>query len=126
MKLLIVDDSAAVRTIIKMYLTGKPYTLFEAGDIDRALKVARLQKPEVVLCDLEMPGGSGLDLFKRLRADGMDKAALILLTASLGTNIPQQAKSAGANCVLMKPVTQEDLLRALEKQTRDSEGRPSQ
>lgn len=112
-RLLLVDDSPAVRTIFKLYLSVGPYKLLEAEDAERALKIARLQPVDLILADFSMPGTSGLELFEKIRAAGNTTTALVLITASQDPQITTKARTAGADDVLMKPITPDALLSAV-------------
>ena len=108
-RVLLVDDSPAVRTILKIYLSVGPYKLLEAEDADRALKLVRLQTIDLILADFTMPGISGLELFEKVRASGNTRTALVLITASRDPEIATKAKTSGADDVVIKPVTPEAL-----------------
>lgn len=120
-KLLFVDDSPAVRTLVKLFLSSEAYQVTEAEGMDRALKLARIQVPDVVLADYQMPGGSGLDLFTALRKEGMKEVALVLLTAVVDPELSSKAAAAGADEFVIKPVNPVDLRQAIVRALKKAE-----
>ena len=120
-KLLFVDDSPAVRTLVKLFLSSEAYQVTEAEGMERALKLARIQVPDVVLADYQMPGGSGLDLFTALRKEGMKEVALVLLTAVVDPELSSKAAAAGADEFVIKPVNPVDLRQALARALKKAE-----
>jgi DNA-binding NtrC family response regulator len=67
-KILLVDDEKSVRYSFKKLLNSPVYELFEASDAYVALEIFNTIKPDLVIIDIEMPGKSGLDLLKELKA----------------------------------------------------------
>ena len=66
--ILVVDDEASIRQAIGRILGGAGYTHFEASDPNAAMGLADLYQFSVVLCDINMPGGSGLDMVRSCAA----------------------------------------------------------
>lgn len=115
MKALIVDDSRAIRSIIRRTLEERGFDVIEAGHGQEALE--RLDAdPEigVLLVDWNMPVMNGLDLVRELRRDkdNPDRARLPILMVTTETEIRQmvRALAAGANEYLMKPFSPEALV----------------
>jgi CheY-like chemotaxis protein len=67
-RVLVVDDNADVRELIAAVLQGAEADVATADSADRALEAVRLRRPDVLLCDLHMPGVDGFELIHRLRA----------------------------------------------------------
>jgi len=102
-KLLLVDDSAAFRGLLKWYLGTLPgvTVVAEAGDGREALDQVMLTNPDLVLMDVRMPTMDGLEATRQLRARG-DGPRVLLLTAH-GDAVPQWLVSeVGANGLLDK------------------------
>ncbi len=78
--ILVVDDEPRIREVVAAYLRREGHTILEAGDGDAALEGARTERPHLVVLDVMLPGRSGFDVLRALRADGLD-APVILLTA---------------------------------------------
>lgn len=94
-KILVVDDEVQIRTLLSRMLELEGYEVCQAGDCRAALKQLELQKPDVVLCDVFLPDGNGVDLVSSIKKTSPD-AEVILLTAH--GNIPDgvQAIKNGA------------------------------
>lgn len=81
-KILIVDDEASVRTLLRYTLSSEPYTLLEACDGEQALGLADLELPDLILLDVMMPGLDGLDVLRQLQQrERTRKISVIIVTA---------------------------------------------
>jgi two-component system chemotaxis response regulator CheB len=104
-QVLIVDDSALVRTLIKQIIAVDPdfEVIGEAGDSTSAIARAMSSKPDIVILDIEMPKMNGIEVIKRLKL--FSKARIIVLSsvAQLGSDVAQEAKRLGAFDVIPKP-----------------------
>src|SRR5215208_7127825 len=67
-RILLVEDEPALRELMKVAL-GAGYDFVEAGDLEEALELVRSQVPDVVMLDVMLPGGSGLDLLRVVRTE---------------------------------------------------------
>ena len=105
-KILIVDDHADIRRLIRMTLEFEDYEISEAHDGETALCMAGRMQPDLVLLDVMMPGpGHGLEVCRRLRADfpGEHPLRVIMLSAR-GQAVDREAGlAAGADTYLVKP-----------------------
>ena len=107
MKILIVDDSKAMRMIVRRSLTQAGFTaieVVEATNGAEALQVIEQQSPDIVLSDWNMPEMKGIDLLKTLRSKGR-KVPLGFITSESSPEIHQQAVDSGASFVIVKPFT---------------------
>ena len=102
---LIVEDSRTIASIVKHYLQLEGFEVLVAADGAVGLETARRERPRVIVTDLNMPGMSGLDMVKALRADaGTRDIAILMLTSDEGAETERQAKAAGADEYILKPV----------------------
>ena len=94
-KILIIDDEVQIRTLLTRMLELEGYDVCQAGDCRAALKQLELQNPDVVLCDVFLPDGNGVDLVLAIKK-AAPNVEVILLTAH--GNIPDgvQAIKNGA------------------------------
>jgi two-component system chemotaxis response regulator CheY len=116
-KVLVVDDSRTIRTIIKRILLELGYEVCEAGNGVEALKVLAVDKAAVtlVLADWNMPEMNGLDLVKELRKDpSLASLKVIMVTTETEMDHMTAALEAGANEYVMKPFTKDILMEKLE------------
>ena len=94
-KILVVDDEVQIRTLLSRMLELEGYEVCQAGDCRTALKQLEFQSPDVVLCDVFLPDGNGVDLVSSVKKT-TPNVEIILLTAH--GNIPDgvQAIKNGA------------------------------
>jgi len=111
-KALVVDDSRAIRMILRRILTEEGYEVCEAGNGQDALEVMQVEMRAVslVLIDWNMPGMNGLDLLKQLRLCGeLASVKVIMVTTEAELGHMASALEAGADEYVMKPFTKEIL-----------------
>jgi DNA-binding NtrC family response regulator len=117
--ILLVEDDVSLRRIMQLRLEAGPYRVTCAASAEEALAALERQPFHLIVSDLMMPGLSGLDLLKRIKADAPD-TPVILLTAYGSVESAVDAMKSGAFDYLTKPVESTDLLmtvaRALETQ----------
>jgi signal transduction histidine kinase/CheY-like chemotaxis protein len=113
-RLLIVDDVAINRQVLRELLAPLGFTLAEAASGEQALALAVTTPPDLVFLDLRMPGMDGLELAQRLRAlpEG-SRIKLIAMSASVLSFNRDDAFAAGCDDFLPKPFREEDLLARL-------------
>ncbi|MBH9551646.1 response regulator [Inhella gelatinilytica] len=106
-KILIVDDQAEIRRLVRYALDGGGHALFEAANGATALQVAKVIQPDLILLDQSMPGGlDGLAVLQALRADPqLNHVLVVMLTGNQGEQDKRAALEAGANYFLTKPFT---------------------
>jgi two-component system, cell cycle response regulator len=96
-RLLVVDDSSSIRTLLGQRLRGQGHEVEEAADAETAFELAVAHPPEVVITDLVMTGLSGVQLCRLLRNDpSTAHVPVVLLTASGDKRSRFWARSAGA------------------------------
>ncbi len=112
---LTVDDNAFNRDVIRQRLESYGFTVTEAESGERALTLLSEKSFDLVLLDLLMPGLDGFDTLARIRdlpsAQGMP---VVALTAAVQEQTERRAREAGFDAVLIKPVSDRDLLAQLQ------------
>jgi NarL family two-component system response regulator LiaR len=111
----IVDDHPMVREGLKTFLglTPQVEVVGEAGSVEEALGLVRELAPRVVLCDLVLPGRSGAAAIRAL-ADASPRSRIVVLTSFGDGDRAQEALRAGATSYLLKTVSPEDLVSAIQ------------
>jgi len=79
-RILVVDDEPHITEVVSAYLRREGHRIETAADGDIAFELARSIRPELIVLDVGLPGRSGFDVLRDLRADGVD-SAVIMLTA---------------------------------------------
>ena len=115
-KLLIADDEAGVRSLVRMTLETDDYQILEARDGDEALAIAREEQPELVFLDVMMPGASGVEVCRALKSDATTSSMkVIMLTAQAQERDREDGLDAGADDYLTKPFSPVKLLSTVEQ-----------
>lgn len=110
--ILVVDDEEAIRSAIGRILSRADYVHFEASDPNAALGLADLYPFALVLCDINMPGGSGLEMLRALRRLHPDIA--VVMVSGIGDRATAgRAAEFGAYGYVVKPFETKDLLLAV-------------
>ncbi len=115
MKILIADDSRAMRMIVTRTMRQAGFSgheIIEAENGREALELAEAKSPDLVLSDWNMPEMTGLDLLKGLRARGI-ATPFCFVTSEGSAEMREQAATAGAMGLIAKPFTAEAFADAL-------------
>jgi two-component system response regulator PhoP len=121
MRVLVVEDEAALRESVAARLRDDGFTVDEAGDGEEGLYFGQEYNPDVAIIDLGLPKLPGMDLIRRLREDGRDFPILIL-TARGRWEEKVDGLSAGADDYVVKPFHMEELLARLQALLRRTGG----
>ena len=117
MKVLIVDDFATMRRILRNILKQVGFTkISESDDGKNALKELKKEKFDLVLCDWNMPEMSGLELLKAVRADtDLKDVPFVMVTAEAQKDNIIEAVKSGVSNYVVKPFTAETISEKLAK-----------
>ncbi|HEX2693201.1 MAG TPA: HD domain-containing phosphohydrolase [Gemmatimonadaceae bacterium] len=113
-RILIVDDEETIRLALRKFLRSRGYEVEIAGSGDQALESLDEGSFSLMLCDVRMPGMTGVQVVPRARAKDQD-LAIIMLTAVNDAATATEVLSAGATDYLMKPVELADLQQAVDR-----------
>jgi two-component system KDP operon response regulator KdpE len=106
--ILVVDDEPQIRRVMRTALAGHGYTIKEAKTGEEALESFRREKPDLILLDVNMPGVSGVEACREIRASS--DVPIIMLTVRNAEKDKVQALDAGADDYVVKPFGIEELL----------------
>ena len=107
--ILLVEDKESLRHVIRLTLENAGYTVTESADARAAINEISTTRYRLVLTDLRMPNGSGLDVLRAARTSDPD-VPVILMTAFGSIDEAVQAMKDGAHDFLQKPVDSNHLL----------------
>jgi two-component system phosphate regulon response regulator PhoB len=111
-RVLIAEDDDSLRTLIRLSVDVGEVDIDEAADGEAAILLAHENPPDVALLDWAMPGMTGLDVCRSLRADPRSARALIVIvTARVLQGDREEALQAGADHYLGKPFSPVELLK---------------
>ena len=115
-RILLIDDHAILRGGLRMLLKsqGNFIVVGEAGNREEAIETSAREQPDIIVLDLDLGGGSGLDFLPQLFA-AASAARVIVLTGVQDTAAYQQAIQLGAMGVVLKEEAPETLIKAIEK-----------
>jgi two-component system, OmpR family, response regulator MprA len=117
-RVLVVDDSETVLLMLQRRLETAGYEVATAADGQGALDgVAADPSPDVVLLDAMMPGMSGIDALREIRASG-DKTPILIVSAYRYGEEPEEALRLGADGCIPKPFEWDDLVGRIEELTK--------
>jgi CheY-like chemotaxis protein len=116
-KVLIVEDNEEGLDALIEYLAARGYTVSAARNGGEAILQARVERPAVIVMDIQMPGMDGLEAIRCIRADAdLWAISIIALTALAMPGDRERCLEAGANEYLSKPVSMKELVTAIEAQ----------
>jgi DNA-binding NtrC family response regulator len=113
-RVLIVDDEETIRLALRKFLRSRGYEVEIAGSGEQALQILSKQSFSLMLCDVRMPGLTGVQVVPQARARDAD-LAIIMLTAVNDAATATDALSHGAMDYLVKPIELAELQRAVER-----------
>lgn len=109
--ILLADDDPGLRRLIRATLGTTDFRLLDAADGDETLEIARLDSPEIILLDVNMPKLSGIEVCRILKADPATAAIkIIMLTARSAEADKVRAREVGADDYFVKPFSPVELL----------------
>lgn len=114
-RILIVDDSFYMRTMLRNILTDAGYEVAgEAATGQQAMQLARDVRPDLVTLDVILPDNTGLDVLKGLRAE-QPELKIVMVSAVGQDVIVNEARAAGAGDYLVKPFSEERVLEVVSR-----------
>src|SRR5947207_11301210 len=119
-RILIVDDDQKIAAALTVRLRAAGYDVLTAFDGLRGLRLARTEKPDLVLLDIGlplmdiyMPLGVGYSVARRLKDQGLPDVPVIFITASKQSGLREAAKQVGAAGFFEKPYDADELLKSI-------------
>lgn len=110
-RILVVDDEADIVALVAYHLAKSGYSVSTATSGPDGLALARRDKPALVVLDLMLPGFSGLEVMKQLRADSRtSRIAVLMLTARREESERIEGLTLGADDYLTKPFSPQELV----------------
>jgi two-component system cell cycle response regulator len=118
MKILIADDDRAITQVLALQLRAKGCEILLAYDAMQALMVGVRAQPDAIILDIHMPGGTGVEALRKLRASAKTSfLPIVVISATTDPKEIQTVHDLGATAFLPKPVDFEALWAVLEKAT---------
>jgi DNA-binding response OmpR family regulator len=115
-KILVVDDDSDIRDLLDLELRASGYDVVFARDAIGAVSTARKEKPDLILLDIGLPGGSGFVIMQRLRAfPALERTPIIVITASDPGDSRERSAEFGIAGFFHKPFDADELLAEIER-----------
>jgi len=109
--ILVVEDEPGIQEVLKFNLSQHGHDVIIAGDAEEALSLLRGALPDLILLDWMLPGMSGIDFARRIRADSRQKnIPIIMLTARTEERDKVQGLDTGADDYITKPFSPRELM----------------
>ena len=119
MNILVADDDKVLSAMLCGVLKDAGHMCIPAFDSMQAMMNAMRQPLDLVLLDINMPGGTGMEVLQRLKNSSKTKRIpVVVITGSTDSALPDQARALGAVEFLPKPVDPDQLLQAVRRATR--------
>ena len=113
---LIVEDNDRNLELVRDILQAKGYGTLEAGTAEGGLEIARARSPDLVLMDIQLPGSSGIEGLRALRADpATGGIPVVAITASVMLADREEIMRAGFDGFIEKPITVRSFLAVVEE-----------
>jgi DNA-binding response OmpR family regulator len=110
-KILLAEDDATMLSLLKTLLKLEGFDSSPLGDQEDVLDAIRREKPDLVLLDVNLPQGNGMDFLRRVRQDAELKKVIIIMSS--GMPYETECLEAGANAFLLKPYMPDVLIGAI-------------
>ena len=114
LQLLVIDDEPAIRQVVTSVLRKAGYTVDQASDGESAMERLSRGDVDIAVCDIKLPGLSGIELLRQVRTVNVD-TAFIMMTAFASVDTAIEAIKAGAADYMIKPLNNDELLHRLTK-----------
>jgi two-component system alkaline phosphatase synthesis response regulator PhoP len=118
--ILVVDDEARIVKLVRDYLVRAGFDVLSAGDGETALRLVRLEQPDLIVLDLMLPGVDGLDVCRRLRQES--GVPIIMLTARVEEADRIVGLELGADDYVTKPFSPGELVARVRATLRRASG----
>ncbi len=115
-KILVIDDEPQVTIKLAARLKANGYEVIAGGDAIQAIKLAREERPDLILLDVKMPAGDGFSIIQNLKKlVSTVNIPVIIITGTVGEEARDKAMEEGAEDFILKPFDSEELLRKIRK-----------
>ncbi len=108
-KILLCEDEESIRTFLKINFERNDFLVFDTDTGEEAVRIASLEKPDVAILDVMLPGIDGFEVLKRIREEN-SKMGIIMLTAKGQDTDKIQGLKGGADDYLIKPFNPQELI----------------
>ena len=111
-RILVVEDQEDLRDVLRTLLTGSGYAVIEASDGESGVAMAKSERPDLILMDIQMPVLDGYDATRQIKAEpDLTSTPLIAVSSFAMRGDEEKARAAGCDVYVTKPYSPLQLLR---------------
>ncbi len=111
MRILLVDDEAGIRKILRLFLELEGFTVFEAVTANQAIQLIKKEKPHLVILDIILCGQTGFDVCEWIKGNPDTKDIIVILFTALNQDHDyREGQRVGCNLYLTKPQNPKDIV----------------
>ena len=115
-RVLVIEDNALNMKLVRSLLAIGEHGIIEALDAESGIRLAREQKPDLILMDIQLPNMDGLDATRIIKSDpALKDTVIIALTSHVMDGDERKAKEAGCDGYISKPIYTRAFLKTMEK-----------
>jgi CheY-like chemotaxis protein len=114
-KILVVEDNADSRELLHFLLVSKGYNVSTAVDGTEGLYMAKVEKPELIITDLNMPNMDGAEMTANIRQEPEISSVPIFAYTSYGSESAEPALEAGVTQIFYKPIDLEKMIDSIDE-----------
>ena len=109
--LLLVDDDPEILTLLQVKLKGQPFKIFTAVEGEAAMNIVHTEKPDLIVLDVNLPGQSGLEICRSLKADKNTREIPVIMLSARSEEIDRVlGLEFGADDYVTKPFSPQELI----------------
>jgi two-component system cell cycle response regulator DivK len=113
-RILVVEDQDDLRGVLRDLLTGSGYAVLEAADGRAGVAMAKAERPDLVLMDIQLPGLDGYEATRQIKAEPGLKATPVIAVSSFAMKGDEEkARASGCDSYVTKPYSPMQLLRLI-------------
>ena len=113
-RILVVDDQEDLRDVLRTLLTGSGYAVIEAANGEAGVAMAKSERPDLILMDIQMPVLDGYDATRQIKAEpDLKSTPLIAVSSFAMKGDEEKARAAGCDSYVTKPYSPMQLLRVI-------------
>ena len=113
-RILVVEDQEDLRDVLRTLLTGSGYAVIEAANGEAGVAMAKSERPDLILMDIQMPVLDGYDATRQIKAEpDLKSTPLIAVSSFAMKGDEEKARAAGCDSYVTKPYSPMQLLRVV-------------
>jgi DNA-binding response OmpR family regulator len=127
LQILLVDDEAGIRKILRLFLELEGFTVFEAVTANQAIQLIKKEKPHLVILDIILCGQTGFDVCEWIKSNPETKDIYVILFTALNQDHDyREGLRVGCDLYLTKPQNPKDIVEKVKEFLKVKQGAPSE